>query len=93
MENTLIGLTIVSLGWLIQAIYSWKGRKDVQDWFLVLYLIGVAVLIFDGFVNDLAGMAILNLASFVFALIVWMKVNNSKKVGSIVKSSKKARRR
>jgi len=75
MDLSLIGLSLLAIGWIVQLIYSWKGKSEIQSWFLIAYLFGVILLVVDGYMNNLTGMALLNLVTLVAAGLVLLKLN------------------
>ncbi|MEK6926856.1 MAG: hypothetical protein AABX11_00340 [Nanoarchaeota archaeon] len=46
MELFSIGLIVIAIGWIIQAYFLFKGKKEIRTCFIVLYILGVAVLLF-----------------------------------------------
>jgi membrane-bound ClpP family serine protease len=79
METAIIGLSVIILGWIIQLVYSWKGKKEIQRNFLILYSLGVALLIIDCYLNDLKWTGIFNTVSLMVALIVLIKISSVSK--------------
>ncbi|MBS3090191.1 hypothetical protein J4433_00285 [Candidatus Pacearchaeota archaeon] len=77
MELSSIGLSVIVLAWLVQLFYSWKGNKDIKPLFLLLYIIGVAVLVVNGLVNG-GKNPWMDLASLIAALLVLMRTGRKK---------------
>jgi hypothetical protein len=71
----LIGLTLIILAWLIQFVLMDKKRKMYAS-FVIIYCLGVAFLVYDGFSTGLNNLAIANLASLIVSLAVLMKLNH-----------------
>jgi len=73
MQLALLGLGIVVLAWIVQLIRM-KKTKEIMPCFICLYVIGVILLIVDGFIGDATYLALLNLLSAVVALIVLIRI-------------------
>ncbi|MBS3141352.1 hypothetical protein J4405_04380 [Candidatus Woesearchaeota archaeon] len=71
---SLIGLGIIIVSWLIQFGYMLKGQKKIKANFVIVYILGVLVLVYDGFVNGLINLAIANILSGIAALLVLIKI-------------------
>ena len=71
---SLVGLGIIVVSWLIQFGYMLKGQKKIKDYFVIAYILGVIVLVYDGFVNGLMNLAIANILSGIAALLVLIKI-------------------
>ena len=70
---SLIGLILVTLGWGLQFLLMDK-KKKINISFVVIYTLGVACLVYDGFSSGLNNLAIANLFSLVFSLAVLIKL-------------------
>ncbi|MDD5331360.1 MAG: hypothetical protein PHE43_00875 [Candidatus Nanoarchaeia archaeon] len=79
MELSLIGLIVLVLGWIIQLIHSWKNNHEIRQWFLIFYMVGVGLLVIDGFQNNLKELAILNLVSLIVAGLILLRLKFRKK--------------
>lgn len=90
MESAIIGLGVISLAWIMQLVYSWKGRHDIQSKFLIVYSIGTALLIIDCYLNDLRWTGIFNTIVLMISLILLIKIS-SRREGIVKKSSRKKR--
>lgn len=64
------GLVFIILGWVIQLL---SKDKTIKRSFILVYALGDALLVIDGFQNNLTTLAILNLVSFVAAIAVLYK--------------------
>jgi hypothetical protein len=80
MSLSIIGLILIVIGWLIQASYMFKGQKTIKPLFVIAYMIGVLLLIIDGFMSNLISLAIFNLISMIVAgLVLILLLKPSKK--------------
>lgn len=70
---SLIGLSLVVIGWLVQLLMMKKDKK-INKYFVILYALGVAVLVYDGFTAGLTNLAIANLVSLIVSILVLVKV-------------------
>lgn len=70
---SLIGLSLVVIGWLVQLVKMKKDKK-INKYFIILYALGVLVLVYDGFNSGLTNLAIANLVSLVVSVLVLIKV-------------------
>jgi len=66
---TLAGLFVIVAAWITEFFLMGKRRK-ISPVFMGVYIIGVGILVYDGFTNDAVEMAIANLISMVVAGIV-----------------------
>lgn len=70
-----IGLTIICLAWLYElVVVGIKKDKNIKGLFVGGYIIGVLLLVIDGFMLGATPMTWLNLVSLVFALGVGLSV-------------------
>lgn len=70
---TSIGLIIIIVAWAFQL----RGKaKVLKKEFVIIYAIGVLLLAIDGFSSGLYELAILNLASFSAALLVFLRLKS-----------------
>jgi len=67
----ILGLSVISLGWLIQLVLISQGKQSVSPIFVGTYIVGVALLIVDGFSSGLNNLALANLVSLVLAVAVF----------------------
>ena len=70
---TIIGLSLVVLAWVFQ-FFLMDKKKKISSSFILLYSLGVALLVYDGFSSGLNNLAIANLISLVVALSVFVKL-------------------
>jgi hypothetical protein len=70
---SLVGLSLVVIGWLVQLVKMKKDKKINKN-FIILYSLGVAVLVYDGFNAELTNLAIANLVSLIVSVLVLVKV-------------------
>ena len=70
---SIIGLSIVIIGWLVQLVKMKKDKK-INKYFVMIYALGVLVLVYDGFTAGLTNLAIANLVSLVVSILVLVKV-------------------
>lgn len=70
-----LGLLVIAVGWFLQ--YQAKGNKLTTN-FLILYIVGVVLLILDGFVHNFGLSSLLNLASAVLAFLVYRNLSKKK---------------
>jgi hypothetical protein len=66
---TLIGLFVIIAAWIVE-FFLMNKRKKISPIFIGVYIIGVGVLVYDGFTSDAIDLAIANLISLVVAGIV-----------------------
>lgn len=70
---SLIGLGIIVVSWIIQ-FFSMKKTKKIYLYFVIVYAIGVAVLVYDGFNSGLNDLAVANLFSLLASVLVLGKI-------------------
>jgi len=66
---SLIGLGIVVLAWVLEFFFMGK-KKKISPIFIGVYIVGVSILIYDGFNSGLKDIAVANLVSLVVSGIV-----------------------
>jgi uncharacterized membrane protein (DUF373 family) len=74
ISYSLIGLGIIVVAWLVQFFLISKKSKKINPYFVGLYALGVAVLVYDGFSSGLKNLAIANLVSLVVSVLVLVRV-------------------
>lgn len=89
MQSALIGLSVIILAWLYQLFASWKGRKSLNKAFVIIYGIGSALLVIDGYINDVLDVAIFNLVILVLAMIVLIFIGKDNTQKTVVKKKKR----
>lgn len=73
-----LGLLLVAAGWFVQAFTVPATKKEfkLSRQFVLLYVIGVVMLLIDGFLNVSKFTNILNLLTLLGALIVLFRFKN-----------------
>jgi len=66
---TLIGLSVIVLAWILEFFFMGK-RKKISPVFIGVYILGVGILVYDGFTSKAIEMGIVNLLSLVAAAVV-----------------------
>jgi len=66
---SLIGLGIIVVAWILEFFFMGK-RKKISPIFIGVYIIGVGILVYDGFISNSIEMGITNLLSLVAAAVV-----------------------
>lgn len=91
-SSALIGLSVIIIAWIIQLAYSWKGNREMKKRFLIIYAIGIALLVIDGYINDTKDVAIFNLISLILVMALLIRLS-PKRSGSVTKARPVKRRR
>ena len=65
----LIGLAVIALAWVVEFFFMGKMRR-ISPIFVGVYILGVGVLVYDGFTSDAIEMGIANLLILVAAAVV-----------------------
>ncbi len=55
-----LGLVLIVAAWLFQLVAVMKGKKEIQTSFVISYMIGVAILVVDGFSSSQFTSGVLN---------------------------------
>jgi len=71
---TTLALALVAVAWLIQLLHAWAGHRNVHVYFVLVYALGTALMIVEVFQGGLTTDAWFYIASFVFALLIFLKV-------------------
>lgn len=66
---SLIGLFVIIAAWIVEFFLMGK-RKKINSIFMGVYIVGVGILVYDGFTSDAIDLAIANLISLVVAGVV-----------------------
>ena len=76
----LIGLIIIVLAWMIQLVVLIKDKKSrkIHNCFVISYIIGALILVYDGFTGGVASLAIANLLTVMIAGLVLFIIRNRK---------------
>jgi ABC-type branched-subunit amino acid transport system permease subunit len=69
-----LALAVIAAAWLVQLLQAWGGDKKIHVYFILAYALGVALIIVDGFPSGLTSDLWLQIATFVFALLVFLRV-------------------
>lgn len=72
-----IGLIVIALAWIVQLIYSWKGKKEIRKEFILLYMLGVLFLLAGIYVSS-SSISYYELATFFAAAILLIKISSKK---------------
>jgi hypothetical protein len=90
VENAVFGLSVLTLGWIIQLIYSWSGRTEIKKRFLILYGLGVALLVIDSYIVGTMYTMTVNFITLVVVMLLLIRI--SPKKSSPAKTKPKRRR-
>lgn len=74
MEKSAVGLVVIIIAWLIQLAYVLKGKREINAGFLVVYMVGCAIIVVNEFTAGLGIIAWLNLGCFIAAALVLLKL-------------------
>lgn len=66
---SVVGLGIITLSWVLEFFLMGKNKK-ISPFFISAYLLGVSILIYDGFTSQNNLLAVANLVSLIVAGIV-----------------------
>ncbi len=75
MGLTMFGLLLIGLGWFVQLITMEKKNPKINMWFLVSYIVGAFLLIFDSISTNAFMSALLNAVTVFAATGVLLKSN------------------
>lgn len=93
----IIGLLLIAAAWIFQLVHIRRFGNKLCTKFLKLYILGVILLIVDGFINGLTAIAALNLIALALASVALFRVRKTpkertvSKVQSVRKTSKRKR--
>ncbi len=73
LSLSLIGLSVIVLSWTLEFFLMGK-KKKISPIFIGIYIIGVGILVYDGFTTQNNLLAIANLVSLVVSAIVLGKI-------------------
>lgn len=75
---TSLGLTIICLAWFYEFyLLSVKKDKNIKIFFVLAYILGVLMLVIDGFMSGLTNIASLNLISLIISVgVLFMLIKN-----------------
>ena len=66
---SIVGLSIITIAWALEFLFMGK-KKKISQIFITVYIIGVSVLVYDGFTSGNNLIAVANLVSLVVSTIV-----------------------
>jgi len=66
---SLIGLGVIVIAWVLEFFFMGK-KKKISPIFMGVYILGVGILVYDGFTSENTWLAVANLVSLVVAGIV-----------------------
>lgn len=66
---SLIGLSVIIVAWILEFFFMGK-RKKISPIFIGVYILGVGILVYEGFTSKAIELGIANLISLVVAAIV-----------------------
>jgi hypothetical protein len=92
VESAVLGLSVLTLGWIIQLIYSWNGKTEIKKRFLILYGLGVALLVIDSYINELMYTMTVDFICLVVVMLVLIRISPRKARPARAKSRVKRRR-
>jgi uncharacterized membrane protein YfcA len=74
-----IGLILISIGWILQIVCSWNGKKELRKRTLIFYGLGVAILIINGIFigGTIDAIVVLNIVTLVLACILLIRISSS----------------
>ena len=52
MNLAVLGLGFIVLAWVFQVVKSWKSVREISSVFIWLYIVGVLLLVYDGWMNS-----------------------------------------
>lgn len=73
---TYLGLLLIAIAWFIQLYFVWKGKKEINALFVIVYAVGVALIAINSFMMGFNVTALLNLADFVPAVLILWKIKS-----------------
>jgi hypothetical protein len=77
---TLIGFGVIIIAWILEFVFMGK-RKKISPVFIGVYILGVGILVYDGFINKEIELAIANLVCSLVAAVVLGKALVEGKAG------------
>lgn len=60
-----LGLLVIICGWVLQLIHAFNGRKEINKYFVILYVVGCIALTYDSYVSTQMDVALMNLGCVV----------------------------
>lgn len=74
-----IGLAVIALSWAYQAYYTSKKDKHIRTNFLILYIVGSALLVIDGMLFAVSVSTLLNTTIVLLSALVLIRSKNGTK--------------
>lgn len=78
MNLAFSGLVLIAAAWIIQLIFSIKGKREIQPLFIVCYMMGVACMVISDYLETNV-LSYFEALTFIAAGIVLVKTLSSKK--------------
>ena len=75
------GLVLIALAWLLQLYFTYRGSKEIQKWFIILYIIGVILLVINDFMSGntyIMKVGLFELGTCIASLLVLIKIWTTK---------------
>jgi len=69
-----IGLVSIAVAWIIQLVASWKGNKNINLAFIIVYMLGVLALVIADYMAT-SVLSYFELLTFIAAGIVLLKTS------------------
>jgi hypothetical protein len=73
MSLSLIGLSVIIVAWILEFFFMGK-KKKISPIFIGVYILGVGILVYDGFTSGVNDIAVANLITAVVAGVVLGKI-------------------
>jgi len=73
ISYSITGLSVIIIAWIVQ-FFQIKKSKKISPLFIIIYALGVAVLVYDGFSSGMRNLAFANLISLAVSIFVLVKV-------------------
>lgn len=65
-----VGLGLIVVGWAVQILSALRGSREISNWFLALYAVGVAALVVDGLGSGATAPLLLNFLALAAAVLI-----------------------
>jgi hypothetical protein len=69
-----IGLLVIAVSWIIQLVYAWKGKKEIQPTFIVCYMIVVLLIAIADYIS-IKTLSYFELSTLIAAGLVLFKIS------------------
>jgi len=93
VESAVLGLSVITLGWIIQLVYSWSGRPEMKKRFLILQGLGIALLVIDSYVTGMIYTMTVDFIYLIIVMIILVRISPKPVRRVKTKSSVKKKRR